>query len=173
MAGVALGCLTIYELYTDSFKLARLQKAADILVTISSLGGPEHSEISDAASNILADLDQLIIESSRQEESNTKAMIQAGFAAAPWVIILVFFTISEMRDKSNDWAEGFGGILVLIFFATLIGYGVDVTESNWYRFGIPQIANLIMMILLYLLGRKDEDEEHNKRLQDDAAKPRT
>ncbi len=156
---VAVGFI-LYERYTSGFRLGRLQKQADLLVTLNQL----------QAANIRSDprlakiYDRLVADA--DDAAHTKPLSISFFAppsgmfshavakflagAAPWAFVGLFFIRGILRgDKTS--ASALLGVIVFIVLFGVIGAALPNVWWPWFNLWIYPIGHFLLFVIAVVL----------------------
>lgn len=165
---LVLSAAWFIEYHTHFFELTKLDSITNLLVSLNELenSGEDTSQV---ALNITARLEELTAIAKTTDEVSRPdwRLSQAAAASAPWILFLLSYLSTLDKSKEPDWMDGVLGALVFAGFAAAIGFGIDPSRSGLYRYGVPQLPNLLIFLLFFFIGM-DGKRTHNNQNQADA-----
>lgn len=161
---VMLG-LSLYERFTSSFRLNRLQKEAEILATLQEI--EKKGPMADSKlNNTFSQISQELQEASTYRPLTLKFAISATpfwkfiAGASIWLIFSVLTFIDALKTrKHDDWSVcGFTLVLAVIF--GMVGVAIPDQRQVWINYILYPVGHVFLMFgVISLLGKKPEQQE--------------
>ena len=146
----------LYEWQTSTIELTRYERSTQILKDIDLLISSENEEISNSAKDINRRLQSVISKEyiiSYLERLTSPRWVQVFFAILPWIIIAIILVSTAVKkgEESRHMAIGY---LIIILLIGSITYFIPPDWNKFFRYGGPQLFNLILFIVLAWIGLK-------------------
>lgn len=159
LLGVTIAGLWIYESYTGTFHLARIEKEITLLERMSDLSGDERIAADPVLSTIYRGLQAKLSESTTSPESLTTlspAAKKSLAAATAWFVLalLVF-----LAGRSNLEANQFSGASAvgMLMFATpfvLLAAFLPTFEASWINYFLYPVGHVVIVVVMVLFWQK-------------------
>lgn len=155
--GMLVGlALFLYEAQTATTQLSKYERTVAIIEKLGALN-PDNEEEKAVIKNIYSGLSTITTPASNPVAFGTNMSIelkQALLAAAPWLLLCLFFIPGYFKEN-KDAASVVVGTIVLALIMGMGGYFMPIEWSSWIGFGLYPIgANLFIFILLMWHGNR-------------------
>jgi len=153
LLGLFMTGLIIFESYTGHFRLARIDKSADIIVKLNTLP-PDISQqskeiLASATKGIAKDIDGFTNGNSTPFSIH-KDSLKVIAALVPWLIFAVLLSLAG----GNGTAAALGAIILFALFSGLIGYFLPLFEREWINYVAYPFGFCFLMVWLVVMWQK-------------------
>ena len=157
--------LLVFERYTNSFRLNRLQKAADVLAVLNEIEADTldsspaverlHNEIAaELAEALRTDPPSLALPTISGAAPRHAAWLKLLFGAMPWLLLALVSLPSALRGSE----AGLGGVIAFLFvggFFGVLGLLIPAWFWPWLNLVVyPLVHPLLLVALLVIVGMK-------------------
>jgi len=152
-----LAGLAIFESYTDSFRLGRIERAVGILERIEALEGSEslrlNDELADSYDSLVSSLTEVVLQTG-DSRAWSPTILKILFAATPWGLLMIPFLVQWRRKGDASARSAFLGTLVVSVPFIVAGALIPLSTHRWINYGVyPWGAWLLIMAILLVFSK--------------------
>ena len=146
----------IYESYTGNFRLARVQKSIQLLRELAELSDnravQEDQDLTAIYQGLQRDLEQYVNKPPRSA-ALTPGVRKGLAAAAPWVVIGLFYIPGLFRGKTENYNTLLGIIVIAVPF-TILGVLLPTYEQVWINDWVYPWGAFVLFVGFALILQK-------------------
>ena len=151
--------LVIYEAYTNTFRLRRLERATHILENLVELDQSPTLEHNDVLSDVYDDIAQQLrrlLGIGATRATISPILLKLLSAALPWLILVLPFFV-KWRGGDDSARTAFLGTIVAAIPFAVVGALIPLMNRVWINYAVyPWGSFLLVIVLLAIAGKRSK-----------------
>ncbi len=151
----------LYEKHTATFRLTKLERAAQIINYISLSASADTNAVADISHSIIFQLKEIVSPSSSISPSHS-LFTRFRYGLVFWIMMSLLFILSAIRKGEGEIKAAYGS---LAYGAIIAAIAMFLPEGFWpwlHVFIYPILSLVILLLFLALIGYANDKKNSNK-----------